>query len=338
MSKKKRQSLSSGGSRLFDAVSRLDSDDLNASRERRAVNAAGLARSRCARAQADLTGELLECRILLQSAVVESQRIPAVGSTSAVGSDEIRTEGRGKKRKVEDSSEAAADRLLAKLLEARRRLTTLSDPDEEKEHDYESLVAYDSPEDESKESGPSSLGKSLQSEYDSCRSDWKEILDRRHRDLRLHSGLAAKSSSKFRAVDRGLWEQIEATVAHERLIQATERDSEERGGYGGASADFDDSKVYQHLLREFVSLNTNSASRGGGVGAAAEAAAQRLRRSEQKKKGSAQTEKDRRASKGRKIRYTVIPKLTNFTFPVPRPEPAIPDDDWFRSLFGGAGR
>jgi protein AATF/BFR2 len=46
---------------------------------------------------------------------------------------------------------------------------------------------------------------------------------------------------------------------------------------------------------------------------------------------------DRRASKGRKIRYAVVPKLVNFTFPVSRPEPTISEDVWFKSLFGGGG-
>lgn len=47
---------------------------------------------------------------------------------------------------------------------------------------------------------------------------------------------------------------------------------------------------------------------------------------------------DRRASKGRKIRYTVNPKLVNFTFPVDRNTPMIKEGTWFKSLFGGAGR
>jgi len=47
---------------------------------------------------------------------------------------------------------------------------------------------------------------------------------------------------------------------------------------------------------------------------------------------------DRRASKGRKIRYTVNPKLVNFTFPIERAEPMIGNDVWFKSLFGGVGK
>ena len=47
---------------------------------------------------------------------------------------------------------------------------------------------------------------------------------------------------------------------------------------------------------------------------------------------------DRRASKGRKIRYTINPKLVNFTFPIERAEPMIGNDVWFKSLFGGVGK
>jgi hypothetical protein len=49
---------------------------------------------------------------------------------------------------------------------------------------------------------------------------------------------------------------------------------------------------------------------------------------------------DRKASKGRKIRYHEIAKLVNFTFPLSRPSnPSsnLDQDEWFRSLFGGAG-
>ena len=66
---------------------------------------------------------------------------------------------------------------------------------------------------------------------------------------------------------------------------------------------------------------------------------------------------DRKASKGRKIRYTTITKLTNVTFPIQRRHTTqgllgttaatidnssttamntfLDEDAWFRSLFGG---
>ncbi len=43
---------------------------------------------------------------------------------------------------------------------------------------------------------------------------------------------------------------------------------------------------------------------------------------------------DRRASKGRKIRYTVMPKLVNFMAPRPTPEDFL-TDELFGALFGG---
>jgi hypothetical protein len=49
---------------------------------------------------------------------------------------------------------------------------------------------------------------------------------------------------------------------------------------------------------------------------------------------------DRKASKGRKIRYNEVTKLVNFTFPLSRPASAnsnLDQGEWFRSLFGGAG-
>jgi len=42
---------------------------------------------------------------------------------------------------------------------------------------------------------------------------------------------------------------------------------------------------------------------------------------------------DRKASKGRKIRYKVHEKLVNFAVPATDIRPAIDEDMWFKSLF-----
>ena len=73
-----------------------------------------------------------------------------------------------------------------------------------------------------------------------------------------------------------------------------------------------------------------------GAPKAGESEAMKKKRASNSNGGSSSV--DRRASKGRKIRYTVNPKLVNFTFPVARKEPMISDDVWFKSLFGGVGR
>ena len=141
---------------------------------------------------------------------------------------------------------------------------------------------------------------------------------------------------------------------------------------------FDDSKLYQHMLSDFVSSRSTNERGGGRPSDPAREAAERLGRALRKKRSSGggssaedvdvdiaslyevgddgkrrkttagvggSTKKktttttivDRRASKGRKIRYAIVPKLVNFTFPVSRPEPAISEDVWFKSLFGGVG-
>ena len=146
----------------------------------------------------------------------------------------------------------------------------------------------------------------LQEDFDGAQERWKSVLDRRHRDVRLHSGQTT-AKSQFRVMDSSFWDQVEATVQYEE----------------GRDKEFNDSKLYQHLLQEFMSSSTSSSS-GGTI--AKPRATQNLK-----------NEVDRRASKGRKIRYTVIPKLVNFTFPLSRPHTSELDQDaYFQSLFGAS--
>jgi protein AATF/BFR2 len=85
----------------------------------------------------------------------------------------------------------------------------------------------------------------------------------------------------------------------------------------------DDSRLYQQILKDFVgSSSTQSSSAANGLP---------IRSSSSKK-----VNVDRKASKGRKVRYTEIPKLVHFTFPLSRPETDLETNAWFRSLFGGA--
>ena len=157
------------------------------------------------------------------------------------------------------------------------------------------------------------LDDELESEYDTCRQNWKQVLNQRHKDLKLHSGLTAKS--QFRVMDSSFWEQVDATVEYEK-IRASDQDEEE--------TNFDDSKVYQQILKEFVANSTNANQNGSN-------------RFSTKTKKTQKKEVDRRASKGRKIRYKEIPKLVNFTFPLSRPNNSnLDQDEWFQSLFGGA--
>lgn len=242
------------------------------------------------------------------------------------------------------------------------------------------------------------LTAQIQNEYSSLRTQWKTILNKHHSNLALHSGMSV-NSSKFqsKAVDVSFWEQVQGSIEHEMFKQRTTANSNCSNNSGssalhdgdeedddeddkvGQSLQFDDSKLYQQMLKDFISSSATTTGGGGDSSSRsnkrglsidpATEAAQRLKRAMRKKTGNADVDLtslltndntgttaldgtqvmmmmkknkksnantvDRRASKGRKIRYTVNPKLVNFTFPIERAEPMIGNDVWFKSLFGG---
>ena len=153
----------------------------------------------------------------------------------------------------------------------------------------------------------------MESEFETEKNVWKEVLNRRHKEVRLHAGLAAKS--QFRVLDASFWEQVESTVRHQQRQES----------HGSSSSTVDDSKVYQQLLKEFVSSHPSAAQNGG-------------RSSSTSSSRRTVNQVDRRASKGRKLRYNPIPKLVNFTYPLSRPAAILEEDAWFQSLFGGAAK
>jgi hypothetical protein len=153
---------------------------------------------------------------------------------------------------------------------------------------------------------PTEFHNSLQLEHEVLENEWETVFNRRHKDVRLQNGQAAEKS--FRVVDASFWQQVVSTTQYEES-----KDKE-----------FDDSKVYQHLLKDFCTSSTANIS-----GSTAPLKAKRSSKSTRK-------QVDRRASKGRKVRYTAIPKLVNFTFPLSRPDTGSLDQDaWFQSLLGG---
>ena len=243
------------------------------------------------------------------------------------------------------------------------------------------------------------LTTQIQNEYSSLRKQWKTILNKHHSNLALHSGMSV-NTSKFqsKAVDISFWEQVQGGIEHELFKQRTTANSYCSGSSGqtlndsdeendeddkvGQSLQYDDSKLYQQMLKDFISSSATTTGGGGDSSSRsnkrglsidpATEAAQRLKRVMRKKTGNADVDLtslltndntvstaldgtqvmmmmkknkksntntvDRRASKGRKIRYTVNPKLVNFTFPIERAEPMIDNDVWFKSLFGGVGK
>lgn len=371
-------------SRLFSTLASVDATDASASKRRRKSQEKSLRQSKCAADQAKLNGVLLELRILTQRCLTESD---AATADANVGESPLGDVGKAREE---------VDALLENLLVARRELMghqlgdadgsegdegSDDDDDEKKGVDYATLINQskkDGDETSSDEdsssgaddgSGGDNLAKQLQSEYASLRGHWKKTLNKHHSNLALHSGMAV-NTSKFqsRAVDVSFWEQVANAQEHERFKRGTSsQNSLAEGDNGANELQFDDSKLYQQMLKDFIASSQSSKTNKRGVAVdPAQEAAERLKRAVRKKSGdtgdvdltslltdvpasadglasqNAAKKKvntvDRRASKGRKIRYTVHPKLVNFTFPVARPEPVIGDDVWFKSLFGGVGR
>lgn len=319
---KKKQKKKNGGkkrgrgssSSMFDAVQLLDSEDRSAEKKRHTTSDRDRQRSDAAKSQTKIYGSLMECRILLQRVIQQEQDMGSSSSASTVEQDDD----------DDDTALNSTNELLTKLLEARR---TLLGDDQKNKKDYVKFLNDDDDADDR-------LNNILQSEYETCRDNWKEVLDRRYRDVRLHAGLTAKT--QFRVLDSSFWQQIESTVQHEELQRQQNSAGDNNGDYDKLV--FDDSKVYQQMLKEFVAANQAG---GSGDHAAQRAAQLRLRKQQKSASSKNKPTVDRKASKGRKLRYQEIPKLVNFTFPISRPEAKssnLDEDEWFRSLFGGVGR
>lgn len=229
-------------------------------------------RSLAAQSQHQVYQKLVECRILLQRSL--------------------------DKPEPDDAIVGQCDNVLKKLLRAR---SSLSRQQKANDDDDEEDMVLDR----------SSIEDRLTTEYSVHRETWKEVLDRRHKDARLHAG----TTQKFRVLDASFFEQVESIVQHEEMKQRQSKD---------AIASFDDAKVYQQLLKDFLSQQSSTSG---------SSSSQLLAHSSKKAKKKVV---DRKASKGRKIRYTEIPKLVHFTFPIARPETDLDTNTWLRSLFGGA--
>jgi len=286
---------------VFDAIDELDTQDRKAERKRRKETSTEKKRALEAQSQTKIYNHLLETRILLQRVLNK------VNGATNTGNDSSLPDISSRKSSFRDT----CDTLLAKLLHSRNQLVRSSESDS---NEYESLLLPSV-------SSVANLHNSLQDEYEKHRDDWKRILNSKHKSLRLHSGVTAKS--QFRIMDSSFWEQVEATMEYEEIRQKDEKSTK--------SVLFDDSKVYQQLLKNFVANSTSSAIEG-------DTATATIRSSTNYKNNSRKKDVDRRASKGRKIRYKEIPKLVNFTFPLSRPNTSnLNREEYFQSLFGGAG-
>ncbi|KAG5184258.1 apoptosis-antagonizing transcription factor [Tribonema minus] len=219
--------------------------------------------------------------------------------------------------------------------------------------------------------GGDTIWEDALADYRRCRAWWERCVERWQRRT---AALSPALQRKFKAVNQGVWAQVEASMADKerarRKLFALRADTDARcfgrfiappseeaaldsaaAAAAAASDDdiddgernaaalrasrwradpidcevLDDRELYHHQLKEFV--EGGEGGRDGAAAAAAAAAAARLRQRKRRKV-------DRRASKGRKLRYEVHAKLQNFAFPQEYGPPPMDADELFASLFG----
>jgi hypothetical protein len=178
---------------------------------------------------------------------------------------------------------------------------------------------------ESKKDDDDDKEEQIESSYQDLKPEWKTVLNRRYKDLRLHSGLTAKA--QFKLLDSDFYHQVETTAQYQL---ANAKQVAQQSNDDAVAVAFDDAKLYQHQLQDFLSLDNKKSNSTNVLDT------KKSRRKQQNKKN---TSVDRKASKGRKIRYHVYPKIVNFTFPLQRAAASgnttMDSDEWFKSLFGG---
>lgn len=350
-----RQSTSTtpSSSRLFSALASIEKTDGVAAQRRLRSRTVSLQRSKVASVQTELQNVLLELRILTQRCLTEEECLHDGRNDTQI--DGRHDSGVGGTEAVMEE----VDTLLRNLLATRKELMGKIMISNEY-HDDDDDVEIDD--------------EILQNEYHAALRDniWKPTLDKLHSNLTSRSGGTSAAASEFKGgiVGTTFWEQVQSTVEHEqsRLPKINNDNDDDDEGGKPQRPTFDDSKLYQRMLTDFVSTRSSSTtSKGcGGVSDPAREAAERLGRalrkrsgadvdisslwgdeetntpgvgsSKRKKTETITTAVDRRASKGRKIRYAVHPKLVNFAFPIARPVPTIMENVWFNSLFGGVGK
>ncbi|CEG44759.1 apoptosis antagonizing transcription factor [Plasmopara halstedii] len=155
---------------------------------------------------------------------------------------------------------------------------------------------------------------------------YNDILNTYMRKTDLLAGGKNNQGKKFKAVNQDILTQVESVLVDPQRVKRKAHapvDAKAPEAVGGEEDQldelvYDDSDFYQQLLKEYI-------ENGGGANQDAI-----VRRTHRKKKKLV----NRKASKGRQLRYTVHPKLENFMFPEPYPTPEMDVDELFRSLFG----
>ncbi|XP_024538306.1 protein bfr2-like [Selaginella moellendorffii] len=296
----------------FEAVNK-EYEDLNKEEQEmlkslRGQNDVDIRKGRAVKNQMELWGSALHMRIALQKIVAGSNLLPQEEASSP--------------SEAQQTLKAAALQTLDSLLDLEKALL---------EQNREALDAYRKDSDVEQETH--SVSDSLDSAWQRLSNSYSRLIpyrdrtvDRWHRKTQISSGAAA-SRSKLKAFNQSISQQVAAAMKDTprfiaRMMRSeplkTQTDTNDMEAKTNETKVFDDSEFYQQLLREFLESSNPTGLDHDAV---------RKLRSKKRKNV------DRRASKGRKTRYTVHEPLVNFMVPEPMVLPPMATK-LFTSLFG----
>ena len=165
------------------------------------------------------------------------------------------------------------------------------------------------------------------------RPKWEETVNKLDKRMKYGSLVQEKQKGGLKLFNQTIFDQVEGIMCDDARVleksRMTKKDSEridiafdddnndnkEEEGVGDEEGKYDmyvydDKQFYSTLLRSFIT----SSSAESGMNTLGAADLEALRQLKRSKKSS---QVDRKASKGRRIRYVLHAKLQNFMFPVP---------------------
>lgn len=173
----------------------------------------------------------------------------------------------------------------------------------------------------------------LEKDFMELDKERKTVVELWNNKLQVASG--SGPAKTFKVLNQSVNSQIDqALMDEEKLIQRTQipRSGKRKGEDVKEWNEelYDDTDFYQQLLREVM--------QGGHEDFSSEIDSDLLKMADVARRKSAKHKVDRRASKGRKVRYTVHGKLAHFMTPIPRPnqDRAETFNELFATLFGKA--
>jgi protein AATF/BFR2 len=170
-----------------------------------------------------------------------------------------------------------------------------------------------------KDQSTEQIWKRLSETHNALRPQWKSVTDKWH--ARLNFG-SEQAKSKLKVLNYSMWDQIDEIVSNEdkfvektySLFQDSRRhDKAEQEGAEEALYDFevyDDCVFHAAMLKTYINSTTEATNSSEYV-----LNAEELKELRRYKKNPNGKNVDRKASKGRKVRYVPHAKLQNFMFP-----------------------